>query len=205
MIGNILHAFAEYKFLTAVLVFAAVLAVFVWIKAIRASKRHNAEREAVLAKLQKEKELRERFACLTPELVQSADVCDLLHGVALGIQSQIEKAEDVNASFLALSEAQQYVYALNFVFCEDADTLSRFFRLNGKPLTTAALDAARRTFDADTLALFEMGYRMFDADDETTSSLPDDVDALDRSFSSADKTVLFDNIRKYIAEQIENI
>ena len=205
MIGNILRAFAEYKLLTALLGVAVVLAVFVWIKAIRASKRHNAEREAILAKLQKEKELRERFAHLTPELVQSADVREMLHGIALIIQSKLEQTEDINASFLALSEAQQYIYALNFVFCEDADTLSRFFRLNGKPLTTAALDAARRTFDADTLALFETGYRMFDADDETTSSLPADVEALDSSFAAADKTELFENIRKYIAEQIENI
>ena len=91
------------------------------------------------------------------------------------------------------------------MFCEDADTLSRFFRLNGKPLTSSALDAARHTFDAPTLALFETGYKMFDSDDETTSSLPADVDALDRDFAAADKTVLYENIRDYIAEQIENL
>ena len=205
MIGNILHAFAEYKLLTALLCVAAVLAVFAWVKALRASKKHNAEREATFARLQKEKELRDAFSSLTPELVQSADVSDMLHGIALGVQSSLEKETDVNAAFTALPVERQYIYALNFVFCEDADTLSRFFRLNGKPLTTAALNAARLTFDDDTRALFEKGYKMFDDEDETTSSLPADVDALDRAFADADKTQLFENIRKYIAEHIENL
>lgn len=204
MIKNILHAFAEYKVLSLILLAAVVLMVFAWSKALRAAKKHNAEREAILAKLAEEKELRETYAHLTPALVQSADVPQMVRGIALGLQAELEQATDVNASFLSLPAAQQDVYALNFVFFEDADTLSRFFRLNGKPLTTAARDAAARVFDPRTAALFDKGYRMFDDADETTSALPADVDALDRAFADTDKNGLYESIRNYLAEQIEN-
>lgn len=205
MIQNMFHAFAEYKFLTLILAIAVVLAILVWVKALRASKKHSAEREAVLAKMREEKALRERYAHLTAERIQTSDAKEMLHGIALGIQSQLEKEDNVDMAFATLHEAQQFVYALNFVFCEDADTLSRFFRLNGKPLTAVALRAAREVFDETTLSLFERGYKMFDEEDETTSSLPDDVDALDRAFAAADKQALFENIRTYLAEHINNL
>ncbi len=203
MMHNMLQAFAQYKVLTAILIAAVVLLVFVLMKASRAVRRHNAERDAILSRLQKEKALRERYASVTRETALASDGRELLHGVALCIQKAIEKEPDLTAAFSALPEEKQIVYALDFVLCEDAETLSAFFRMNGKPLTTAALAGARRAFDAAHLELFEKGYRMFDPDDETTSSMPGDVQQLDADFAAADEAALYEGIRNFIAENAE--
>lgn len=203
MVHDMLQAFAQYKVLTAILIVAVALLVFVLVKASRAVRRHNAERDAILARLQKEKALREKYTYFTREIALSSDGKELLHGVALCIQKTIEKEPDLTAAFTALPAEKQIVYALDFVLCEDAETISAFFRLNGKPLTTAALEGARRTFDAEHLELFETGYRMFDPDDETTSCVPGDVQKLDADFAAADETALYEGIRNFIADNAE--
>lgn len=203
MIHEMFRAFAEYKGLTAILIVALALLVFVMIKASRAVRRHNAARDAILDRLHKEQALREKYGALTRELAGRSDGKELLHGVALCIQKELEKAPDLTAVFVALAPEKQIVYALDYLLCEDAETVSAFFRLNGKPLTTVALEGARRSFDARHLELFEKGYRMFDPDDETTSALPEDVQKLDADFSAADEGVLFEGIRKFIAENAE--
>ena len=203
MIENMFRAFAEYKTLTAVLIAAVVLLVFVMIMASRAVRRHNAERDAILDRLKKEEALRKKYGALTRETAQNADGKELLHGVALCIQKSLESEPDMTAAFHALPAEKQIVYALDFVLCEDAETISAFFRLNGMPLTTAALEGARRTFDARHLELFERGYRMFDPDDETTSVVPADVEKLDADFAAADETALYEGIRNFIADNAE--
>lgn len=199
MLRNMFHAFAQYKGLTAILIAAVVLLVFVVIMASRAVRRHNAARDAILDKLKKEEALRKKYGSFTREEALSSDGKELLHGVALCIQKQIEKEPDMTAAFSALLPEKQIVYALDFVLCEDAETLSKFFRLNGKPLTTAALEGARKAFDERHLELFELGFRMFDPDDETASSLPDDVQKLDADFA-ADEDALCAGIQNYIAD-----
>lgn len=203
MLRNIISAFAQYKGLTAILIAAILLLIFVSIKASRAVRRHNAERDAILDRLKKEKELTRKYASFTHETALQADGKELLHGVALCIQKSLEKEADMTAAFTALPTEKQIVYALDFVLCEDAETLSAFFRLNEKPLTTAALEGARRTFDARHLELFEKGFRMFDPDDETTSSLPEDVKQLDADFAAADETELYKGIQYFIADNAE--
>lgn len=203
MLHNMLGAFAQYKALTAVLIVAVIALIFVSIMASRAVRRHNAERDAVLDRLKKEEALRKQYASFTRETALAADGRELLHGVALCIQKSLETVPDMTAAFGALPQEKQIVYALSFVLCEDAETLSAFFRLNGKPLTTAALEGARRTFDARHLELFEKGFRMFDSDDETTSSVPDEVRQLDADFAAADEKALYEGIRNFIADNAE--
>lgn len=203
MLNNMFRAFAQYKTLTAILIAALVLLVFVMIMASRAVRRHNAERDAILDRLKKEEALRRKYGAFSRETALSSDGRELLHGAALCIQKAIENEPDMTAAFAFLPEEKQIVYALDFVLCEDAETLSAFFRLNGKPLTSAALTGARRAFDARHLELFETGYRMFDPDDETTSALPEDVRKLDADFAAADEAALYEGIRNFIADNAE--
>lgn len=197
MLTEIFRAFGEYKKLTAILIVAVILMLFMWVMALRAAKKRNAERDKILAQLKEENALRTEFAAVTPEQAQVADCFRMLHGIALHIQKELEKSSDMVAAFRALPEEKQYIYALSFVFCEDADTLCAFFRLNEKPLTETALSAAREMFDEVHLAQFEKAYRMFDPDDETTSTIASEMQALDESFA-ADQEPLKDGIRQYI-------
>ena len=203
MLSNVFRAFAEYKVLTAILIAAVIALIFVAAMAARAVRRHNAARDAILDKLKKEEALRKKYGTFTRETALRSDGKELLHGVALCIQKSLEKETDLTAAFLALPAEKQAVYALDYVLCEDAETLSAFFRLNGKPLTSAALAGARRAFDTPHLELFEKGYRMFDPDDETTSSVPEDVRQLDADFAAADEAALYEGIRNFIADNAE--
>lgn len=199
MLREMLQAFVQYKKLTAVLVAAVVLMIFGWIMAARSARRRSSERDAVLAKLRQENELRSRFAGLTAEKALQADGQALVHALALQIQSELEKEPNIDAAYINLPAEKQYIYALNFLLCEDAETISRFFRLNGAPLTDAALAGARAMFDAEHLSLMEKAYKMFDSNDETVSALPQDIQALDAAFGE-NTDALFDSIRQYIAE-----
>lgn len=199
MLFEMFRAFGEYKKLTAVLIVALVLMVFGWIMASRAMAKRNRERDAILQRLRRENALRREFADLTAEKALNADPETLLHALAVQIQSELESQSDINAAFGTLPEEKQYIYALNYLLCEDADTVSTFFRLNGAPLTDAAVQGARAMFDEPHLLLMEKAYKMFDSNDETTSALPEDVQALDDAFAQ-DKDAVLHGIRRYIAE-----
>lgn len=203
MLRNILAAFAEYKTLSIAFFVALILMIFAWIMAARSIGRRNRERDAVLGKLKEEATLRKEFSNITAESALAADGKRLMHGISLNVQQTLDKAPDLMDEFDALPDPVKCVYALSFVFCEDADTLSAFFRLNGKPLTEYALMGAEEIFDEDTLAIFSQCYKMFDDDDEETSCLPEDVEKLDRLFALADKTVIFNNTRTFVSQNIE--
>lgn len=203
MLGNILAAFWEYKKLSLIFIVAFILMVFVMIMAVRSSRRRNRDRDDFLERARKESELRKAFAHVTAESALSADGKDLMHGLALNIQKTLDKAPDLLPEFESMPDGAKYIYALSFVFCEDAETLSAFFRLNGKPLTYFSLLAAREIFDSQSLALFEEAYKMFDDEDEETSCLPERVEEIDKAFSETDKTTIFQNVKTFVSQNIE--
>ena len=82
---ELLSAFAQHRALTALLIVLVALLIFVSIKAARAVRAHNAERDKILAKLKKDAALREKYASVTRDQAQTADCRDLLHSVALNI------------------------------------------------------------------------------------------------------------------------
>ncbi len=208
MLKDMIAAFGEYYYITIIFVIFLIAAVFVWIKAVGASRKKGRERDAILAKLKEEKELCDVFSCLTAEKASAAQAERLIHGVALNIQRCLEKSGDMNAAFTTMPEAKRFVYALDFVFYEDAESLSGFFRKNGKPLTTEADDAARKIIGGDFFKLFHQGYDMFDDDNEEVSVVPDAVNALDEAYEKAlesERDEWLSAVKKYIYENVEII
>lgn len=206
MLKEIIAAFGEYYYITIVFVMFLIAAVFAWAKAVSALKLRNRRRDEVLAKLREENELCGEYSALTAEKSLSAEPERLLRGVALNIQRALEKSDDMNAAFLAMPEEKRFIYALDFVFCEDAESLSDFFRKNGKPLTKAADEAVNRIIGGSFYAVFNRGYRMFDDDDEELSVTPDDVRALDSEYAAAIESgqgEIFSAVKKYICDNAE--
>lgn len=196
---ELLTVFAQHKGLTALLIAMIALLIFVSSRAARAVRRHNTEREKILKKLKADNALRQKYASVTRAEALEADSRELLHGVALCIQKRLEEADDLTEAFRALPAHEQYIYAWNYLLCEDADMLSAFFRLNGSPLTDAALEGARAVFDEAHREAFERGWRMFDSNDETTSAREQDIRTLDADFA-AGQDILLKNIRTFIAD-----
>lgn len=200
---NMISAFGDYPKLTLVLVIAVVLTVFVCIMAGRASRKMSKKRDAELQRIKEEVRLREKFSSVDRKSVLEADCKELLKGLSSNIQIKIEKEADIKEAFNALPKEKQFVYALNYVFCEDADSLSSFFRLNGKPLTTAAKDAFCEIVGGDESKLFERAYTMFDEDDETTSVTAKEIEENNEAFTKIDLNKVFGEIREYISDHVE--
>ncbi len=174
--------FIERPYLIAIMAAVILLTVFVCIKAGQASAKRSKANEAIIKKLKEENELRNEFAVLTEKLVADADAVRLFKGVALNLQKKISDAKDMESEFGMLNEAQRDIYSLSFVVEDGENALSSFFRANGQPLTGASLNAVKKLFSENVIAVFEKEYNAFDSDNEEVSMIPDEISALDKEF-----------------------
>lgn len=203
MIKEIIAAFAEYKLFTAALIVAVILLVFVLFKAAKASQKSSARRDRLLEQMREDKKIYEEFKALTPAKAAKTEPSRLLHGAGVSVQREIEDAADMEKAFAELSAEKKYAYALNFLFCEDAESLSDFFRRNGKPLTEVADEAVREVIGGELYGLFHSGYCMFDEDNEEVSVIPDEVAKLDEEYKQMFEKLNFDIFSK-ISDFITN-
>ena len=145
-----------------------VLAIILWRKAIISSRerRERLKKEAQIWK--RDYELRQKFAEITEKTFTETDDGELLHGVAMNIQTALENAADMNAAFEALESEKKFVYALEY-FNEDAvKSLSAFFRNNGAPLVPIVPDALNAIGETAYIHLVNELLPMFDEDSEVS-------------------------------------
>ncbi len=176
--------FLERPYLIVILAALVVLTLFVCIKAGQASAKRGKANDKILKRLKEENELRNEFAVLTETLIKDADPARLFKGVALNLQKKISDSKDMDADFEKLTVEQKGVYALSFVAEDGGEKLSSFFKINGKPVTTLALDAVRKLFDGEAVELFEKEHNAFDSDNETESCIPEEIEKYDKKFIS---------------------
>lgn len=184
-----------------------ILMVMMFVLAARSGRKRQAERNQIIAKLEKEKALREKFKTLTPASFDADDE-SLLFGAAANIQMAIEKEGDLTAAFNALPQYKQYIYALNYVF-EDSGykSLSSFFRCNGQPLTGAAANAVKDVAGQELYEIFEPMYNMFDEDNEEVSYDKMKILDLDEKFCAlmdSEKSAILAKIAEYIRSNKDN-
>lgn len=151
-----------------ILLVAIIIAIFLWIKAIKSGKerRERLKKEAAIWK--RDYELREKFTVLTEEKLNSTEETELLHGVAMNIQASLEKATDMTESFNALPLEKRYIYALEY-FDEDAKKgLSAFFKNNGEPLISVVPDALNAIGAGKYIEHYGRLLPMYDPDSETS-------------------------------------
>lgn len=178
--------FRTHPYWVAILAALIALTVFMWIKAVKASRAHYKANEKIMKKLKEENRLRNAFAVLTPATAAAADPAELFKGVSLNLQKRVADQADLNAAFAALTPAQQGVYALYFVIDDGAEALSSFFKANGAPLPAAAGGMLALLGLDDLLALYQKEALAYDPEDETTSLIPAEIAATDAAFAAAD-------------------
>ncbi len=193
---------ASKPYVGVILVVLLIAAVIMWIKAVSASQKNRAERESLIAKLEKEKALRNEFKVLDDAKFEMEDNEKLLYGVAANIQMFLEKQDDMNAAFEALPEEKKFIYALNYVF-EDAkeDSLSKFFTANGQPLTGMAQKAVESIIGGEFGEVFTSAYRMTDDDCDDVSFDAEKISEFNKKYSeimTAEKDKIFTKIGEYI-------
>lgn len=179
MIESIKH----FWYLYLILFILIILTAFVCKKAFGAASRHSKEFNANLAKLKREKELRDAYSELTEEIIASAPADTLFEGTALCMEAKCQKSEDTSAFYLSLSDYQKLVYAY-FYLAGDAkkDKLSAFFAQSTKPLTSDALAAAEKILSAQAYAIVKDMHDRYDDDNENASVIPEEIAELDEKF-----------------------
>ncbi|MEE1283569.1 MAG: hypothetical protein UHK54_01775 [Acutalibacteraceae bacterium] len=190
MIESIKH----FWYLYLILFILIILTAFVCKKAFGAASRHSKEFNANLAKLKREKELRDAYSELTEEIIASAPADTLFEGTALCMEAKCQKSEDTSAFYLSLSDYQKLIYAY-FYLAGDAkkDKLSAFFAQSTKPLTSDALAAAEKILSAQAYAIVKDMHDRYDDDNENASVIPEEIAELDEKFRElTDDINLFD-------------
>lgn len=151
-----------------ILVLAFVLLIFVWRKAMQASKARRERLKKEAAIWQRDYDLRQNFAVLTDDVIKKTEDTELLHGVAMNIQIQLENAPDMNNAFEELSNEKKYIYTLEY-FDEDAKkSLSTFFKNNGAPLVPLVPEALKAIGAENYVGILAPLMPMYDADSEVS-------------------------------------
>lgn len=172
----------EYPIFYVVILAALLLCVFLWAIAMRASRRRRAEKEALIAVLEREKALRTQFAQITQQLLIDTPPALLVEGLCCHIQMVLEAQPDMQAAYDMLPQPRRLIYALGYVIQDGREALSEFFRKNGQPLTGAALEAVRRLVGGEYAALFRREYDAFDEENETVSLVKSEIARADERF-----------------------
>ncbi|MBR3439601.1 MAG: hypothetical protein IKH13_08895 [Clostridia bacterium] len=204
-----MQAFVEYyrEHIYFLFILAALLVLTIWVvsKALKSSSARRKANEEVMKKLEEDTALRREFENLTPEKAQEAPPEKLFKGVALGLCREIEKSTDMLAVFNSFNEKQKQIYALYFVFEDGAEKLSKFFKINGKPLTDYAKSAVDSIYGGEIADVFGKEYLAYDEDDETTSLIPADIEKNDEQFISLINGIdIFTSPAQYIIENIKD-
>lgn len=161
---------AQHPWVGVALVLLIALTVFVWYKAIVSGKKRNEERERIIADLEKEKALRNEFRNPDEEtFLPEKDDYRLIVGMCANIQMKLEKAANMNETFLELSDVKKNVYCLGYVFEDSKNKLSEFFRSNGEPLLSSSKAAVNEAIGGKFAEIFNKEFTMLDDNDETTS------------------------------------
>ena len=175
----LIQSIRDYPTLYIILLVAVIACIVLWILAMRSSKKRNAKRDALIARLEREHALRREFAAPTQQQLIDAPPERLLEGLCARTQARLEDQEDPQAAFDALPELERFVYALGYVIQDGREALSGFFRANGPPLTDAALEAALRFLDETSASIFQLEFDAFDERNEITSLVRETIDSQD--------------------------
>ncbi len=197
-------AFKQYPLLAAGLAVLILVTVFVWFKAISASKKRAEEREKAIADIEKEKALRNEFRHVDETtFAEGKDDYRLIIGMCAHIQLFLEKAENMTLAFSAISDVKKYIYALGYVFEDSKNGLSDFFRSNGEPLLSASNEAVQALIGGEFSEIFAKEYVMLDENDETTSVDNEALRVMDEKFKDIldnQGAEIYSAVAKYIRE-----
>ena len=184
MLDTIRQSIREFPTLYIVTAAAALLCLFLWVMAMRSSRKRNRARDALIASLEHEKALRAQFKTVTQQQLIDTPPERLVEGLCAGIQAALEKEPDMQAAYEALSQPRRLVYALGYVLQDGREALSEFFKKNGQPLTRAALEAAWCLVGGEYAEIFRREYDAYDEENEQVSLVREEIKRDDARFAA---------------------
>lgn len=196
----LLQNFAENKKLWLMLLGLIALTVFMIIKANKAVKRTNAQKEELKQRLDRMKMLKENYSDLTVEKIKSDESDLLVAGIASNIQRELEKADDMNEAFELLSDDKKTIYALSWFLDEAKASVRGFFREYSRPLTPYVIRATELFAPKDVQKDMKRIFDIYDDENEGVSFFEDEVAEIDKRLI---QTLNFDEILKNANEYVK--
>lgn len=201
LLGTFRQSVQDYPALYAVVLAAALLCLFLWVMAMRSSRRKRREKDALIAVLEYEKALRAQFRAVTQQMLIDTPPERLIEGLCCSIQMRLEEQPDMQAAYDALTQPRRLVYALGYVLQDGRGALSEFFRRNSQPLTKAALEAAWCLVGGEYAEIFQREYDAFDESNEQVSLVKEAIAVDDARFAALvleQGEALYAQAREYI-------
>ncbi|NLP47337.1 MAG: hypothetical protein GX345_00150 [Clostridiales bacterium] len=194
-------AFAQYPWLSALFFSVCVLTAFVVYKAYKASQKSGKARRELLENLKRENKLKAQYGQLTQEKLEKAPAEDLLAGLALNLQDELEKAEAPEELYAKLPKVKRHIYAFYFLLEDSKEKLSRFFQISGPPLTVDAQEAVELILGGKAEELYKYECQAYDSDNEEVSFMKEEIDKADKEFAAILKNVdAYQAAAQYIRE-----
>ena len=103
----------EYWYLWLILAGLVIITAVVIVFAGRSVSAHNEQTKEIMARLERLKEMKDKYKDLTPEKVENAEAEELFEGVNAVLQAKIEKADDGDKAFSEFNDEQKIIYTLN--------------------------------------------------------------------------------------------
>lgn len=194
----------EYWYLWLILAGLVIITAIVIVFAGRSVSAHNEQTKEIMARLERLKEMKDKYKDLTPEKVENADAEELFEGVNAVLQAKIEKADDGDKAFSEFNDEQKIIYTLNCFIPEVSDGLSMFFNEYTSEITDIIVPALTRVGADDLLPLVKSEYEMYDDRNEEVSFDRDTKEKNDSDFADIySKEKLLKEIKEFIKNNID--
>lgn len=194
----------EYWYLWLILAGLVIITAVVIVFAGRSVSAHNEQTKEIMARLERLKEMKDKYKDLTPEKVENAEAEELFEGVNAVLQAKIEKADDGDKAFSEFNDEQKIIYTLNCFIPEVSDGLSMFFNEYTNEITDIIVPALTRVGADDLLPLVKSEYEMYDDRNEDVSFDRDTKEKNDSDFADVySKEKLLEKIKEFIKNNLD--
>ncbi len=194
----------EYWYLWLILAGLVIITAIVIVFAGRSVSAHNEQTKQIMARLERLKEMKDKYKDLTPEKVENAEAEELFEGVNAVLQAKIEKADDGDKAFSEFNDEQKIIYTLNCFIPEVSDGLSMFFNEYTSEITDIIVPALTRVGADDLLPLVKSEYEMYDDRNEEVSFDREIKEKTDSDFADIySKEKLLEGIKEFIKNNID--
>lgn len=194
----------EYWYLW--LIFAGLVAVtaVVVVLAGKSVSSHNEQTREFMSRLERLKEMKDKYKDLTVEKVENAEPEELFEGLNAVLQAKIEKADDGDTAFSEFNNEQKIIYALNCFINEIPDGLSMFFSEYTSQITDLIIPALTAIDAKEILPLVKAEFEMYDDSNESVSFDKNLKATIDSDFADVfSKEKLLIEIKNFVKNNID--
>lgn len=188
------------------LIFAGLVAVtaVVVVLAGKSVSSHNEQTREFMSRLERLKEMKDKYKDLTVEKVKNAEPEELFEGLNAVLQAKIEKADDGDTAFSEFNNEQKIIYALNCFINEIPDGLSMFFSEYTSQITDLIIPALTAIDAKEILPLVKAEFEMYDDSNESVSFDKNLKANIDSDFADVfSKEKLLIEIKNFVKDNID--